>query len=108
MELSPELVKRYEELRSQALKEATAVATPMGMALFLQKGTAAWMFAWSSSPEVPEAKGSKEPLPDVLRSELAMLLAGMFLNRRSEDEPPKGKPFSPSAQRLPLHQAINA
>ncbi len=109
MEFYPELALRYEELRSQALKEAITVATPLGVALLEQKGTAAWILAWSSSPDAPRVNKFSEPLPDLLRSELAMLLAGMLVkNRRFKNEPPKGKSFPSATERLPIRQAIHA
>jgi hypothetical protein len=80
---SPNLNECYEELRSQALEEPTAVVTPLGLALLLRKGTAAWLLAWYRPPEAPKAK---EPLPEMICSELAMLLAEMLLNRRQKDE----------------------
>lgn len=109
MEFYSELVLRYEELRSQALKEAITISTPLGMALLEHKGTAAWILAWSSSPDAPRVAESSEPLPELLRSELAMLLAGMLVkHRRSKNEPPKGKFFPSATERLSIRQAIHA
>jgi len=88
---SPNLNECYEELRSQALGEPTAVVTPLGLALLLRKGTAAWFLAWYRPPEAPKAK---EPLPEMICSELAMLLAEMLLNRRQKDEQFKSAPFT--------------
>jgi len=78
------LVLRYEELRGQALGEGLGAGH--GCALFLRRGMAAWMGAWSEcAPRRVDAgaddgRGCGIPLPAGLRSEAAMILTGMVLN----------------------------
>jgi len=56
----------------------------LGLALFVRRGMAAWMRAWSqcappTEPGSRAASGDDETVPADLRSQIATLLAGMIL-----------------------------
>ncbi len=79
------LAERYEELRAQVLDMKGGRG--LGLALFLGRGMAAWMEAWASC--VPEGQSTERPtppassggsLPEGLRGEVALVLAGMALD----------------------------
>ena len=76
--------ERYEALRAQALGQGSEMI--LGMALFLRKGTTAWMDAWKSlAPAVRTRSRASEPqaTPCVskLVADLATLLANMALKQ---------------------------
>jgi hypothetical protein len=94
---SPYLTVCYEKLRAQVLGEETVFTSPVGLGLFLQKGMAAWMMGWSLPETTATLKQVRTPVPQVLSSELAMLLAEAVLNRRDNNEYRESKGFAPSA-----------
>ncbi len=76
----------YEQLRCDAL--GTTGDHSIGLALFLRNGMAAWMCACSCVTP-PPAKDTVPPTattpsPAVVRSQAAVILAGMILNCRPE------------------------
>jgi hypothetical protein len=77
------LVARYEELRSQAMG---ACGLGLGLALLLRQGMQAWLEAWSNCtltmPVERHFEGRMdEVVPVQLRTEIAIVLAGMAMNR---------------------------
>lgn len=86
----PDLTARYEQLR----RDATGCqpgGEGLGLALFLRSGMTAWMQAWSecadAETETCSISGGKETIPADMRSQLAILLAGMILCLRQEVTP---------------------
>ena len=75
------LAERYEELRSQALGGS---GRELGLALLLRQGMRAWVEAWSNCTlgmpaERRREGGLAEVVPIQLRTEIAIVLAGMAL-----------------------------
>ena len=81
---------RYEQLRSDVLSHAAGGG--FGLILFLRQGLTAWMRASSCAvtPAPAPAKKSLQPwntvssLPCDLRSEAAVILAGILLSHPTE------------------------
>jgi hypothetical protein len=76
-----DLTDRYEELRSQALGGS---GRELGLALLLRQGMRAWVEAWSNCTLTMPAErrregGLDEVVPIQLRTEIAIVLAGMAL-----------------------------
>jgi hypothetical protein len=81
------VVAHYEQLRDDALDPANRLAAPPGRALFLRRGMAGWMLAWSACRDEPDARpnpvrAASPPLPQDLRAQLATILAGMILGQQ--------------------------
>ena len=79
----------YEQLRGDALGITAGHIYSFGLALFLRHGMAAWIHACSCRTP-PPAKGAVPPpanipLPADVRSQAAVILAGMILNCRPEN-----------------------
>ncbi len=89
MNVGLNLVELYESIRSHSLSAGFSYAAPLGMTLFLEKGTAAWIYAMLSDLDLPEMNKYRKNLPEDYNSELVMLLAGIMLNWRYDDEPAK-------------------
>ena len=80
---------QYEQLRRDAIGTLAHRGEGLGLALFLRRGMAAWMQAWSEcAPHIepsPRAEpGVDETIPAGLRSQIATLLAGMILCLQQE------------------------
>jgi hypothetical protein len=77
----------YEQLRCEVLSMTTGHS--FGLALFLRHGMSAWVHACSRStpPPVMDAvpPTANIPLPADVRSQTAVILAGMILNCRLEN-----------------------
>lgn len=80
------LTAQYEELRAQAVAGSAAVAAPLGLALFLRRGLAAWLAICTQlSPPVvrtvrpSEGAGQPARLPTGLQADAVRVLAGMAL-----------------------------
>ena len=82
------ILQYYEELRNYALGYHTALTMPLGIDLFMKKGTMAWMFAWSDyridkatsvRSKWEFADRTEVPIPQVVQSEITTLLANMIL-----------------------------
>ena len=85
-------VAHYEQLRNDALSRPAGHVPAPGLALFLRKGMAAWMHAWSCC--MPKPAPETASLPDAaptcsvdLRTQIAVILAGMILGRQPEASP---------------------
>lgn len=85
------MVAHYEQMRGTALDPLNhRLVTPPGLALFLRQGMTAWMRASSSCVNTPAcdsdrvAATEQPPLPQSLRAQLAMILAGMILSQHQE------------------------
>lgn len=79
----------YEQLRKDALSSAAALCPAPGLALFLRKGMAAWMRAWSpcvqnAAPETVPRPDTPPPCPLDVRTQLAGILACMILDQQLE------------------------
>lgn len=80
---SHNMVDRYEALRHQVLK---GCGTSAGLALFINRGMAAWMHAWKEyAPILIDNMQEKRQhmgaeLPANLRGDLVMTLVNMTLN----------------------------
>lgn len=84
------MVAHYEQMRGTALDPLNQrLVTLPGLALFLRQGMTAWMCA-SSNCVIPPAHEPDRvvtqppPLPQSLRAQLAMILAGMILSQHQE------------------------
>jgi len=79
------LTAQYEELRAQAVAGSAALATPLGLAVFLRRGLAAWLavcieiLGQSAPPERPVARSPRAVLPAGLHAEAVRVLASMAL-----------------------------
>lgn len=82
------LAQRYEELRGHVLARGER---GLGFALFLGRGMAAWMEAWSrcaprllpqgQAGTAPSTRTGASSLPDALRDEVAQVLASMAMQK---------------------------
>lgn len=85
------LTAHYEQLRRDAISRSARSGGGLGLALFLRRGMTAWMQAWSecaaAETESYPTSGGKETIPADMRSQLAILLAGMILSLRQEATP---------------------
>jgi hypothetical protein len=77
---------RYEQLRCDAL--GMTAGRSVGLALFLRQGMAAWVHAGSCCTPPPARDAvpptANIPSPADVRSQTAVILAGMILNCRPE------------------------
>ena len=80
------LIAQYEELRAQAVAGSAAVATPLGLAVFLRRGLAAWLAICTQlTPPAArtnrpvEASGPPAVLPTGLQAQAVRVLASMAL-----------------------------
>ena len=78
------LVLHYEQLRGDALSHTLAHQSAKGLALFHRQGMVAWMRAWSQCIQKADGPAAlepfvREPLPLDLRTQIAMVLAGIIL-----------------------------
>jgi hypothetical protein len=82
-------VVRYEQLRNDALSRSHGAGGGFGLTLFLRQGMTAWMRT-SSYAVIPLVRESAQPcsavspLPCDVRSQAAVILAGMILSRQPE------------------------
>ena len=91
-ERNHELAAHYEQLRKDTLSLPCEPAKSAGLALFLKGGMIAWMRAWSRCMQAPDkepAQRSRAPhtplgCPLEIRSQIAIILAGIILNQRWE------------------------
>jgi hypothetical protein len=79
------LVDRYEELRGQALGQSVGGGPGLGLALFIRRGMAAWMGAWSNcTPQIDRRSAPDPPadraFPMDVRSQVARVLVEMVMN----------------------------
>lgn len=79
---------RYEELRRGAVTAGSGSSRSHTYALFVHRGMAAWMQAWtelfgdaSSKQSQPRRASSAGVIPRALGSEVVLVLAGMALER---------------------------
>lgn len=77
----------YEELRQEALGTSVKCCTrSQGLTLFIRKGMAAWVEAWTNCTSSPlpvkreEGHHLEQNLPLDLHDEVAILLSNMALN----------------------------
>jgi len=78
----------YEQLRRHALM-ATTSSTSVGLVVLLRQGLAAWIRACSCSTLSPARDlvplpHTVDPLPADVRSQAAVILAGILLHSRPE------------------------
>jgi hypothetical protein len=83
-----DLAIHYEQLRRHALM-GTSSSTSVGLILLLRQGLAAWIRACSCSTLSPTRDfvpplHTVDPLPADLRSQAAVILAGILLHSRPE------------------------
>lgn len=91
-ESNHQLAAHYEQLRKDALSLPSEPAKSAGLALFLRDGMIAWMRAWSSCMQGPDREPAQRFLathtmlgyPLEIRSQIAIILAGILLNQRWE------------------------
>ena len=79
---------RYEQLRNDVMSQSAGGG--FGLVLFLQQGMTGWMRASARTP-VPALAGRStqpwdavSPLPGEVRSQAAVILAGMLLHHPTE------------------------
>jgi hypothetical protein len=85
----PDLVAHYEQLRRDATEMSSRGRKGLGMALFLRRGMAAWMQAWSQcinciAPQTECQSATTAPVPVDVRAQVAALLAGIILGLHQE------------------------
>jgi hypothetical protein len=85
----PELTEQYEQLRRAATSWSEHGAERLGLALFLRRGMKAWMQARSPgtdrvTPNAPCQPAITEAVPIDLRTQIAMLVAGIILGLQQE------------------------
>jgi hypothetical protein len=84
-----DFVVRYEQLRNDALSRSHGADGGFGLTLFLRQGMTAWMRT-SSYAVTPPARESAQPgnavspLPCDVRSQAAVILAGIILSHPPE------------------------
>jgi len=83
-----DLVAHYEQLRRDGTDMSSHGREALGLALFLRRGMAAWMQAWSQgmdcvTPPAPPQPATT-PVPLDVRGQVAMLLAGIILGLHQE------------------------
>lgn len=85
------MVAHYEQMRGTALDPLNhGLVTLPGLALFLRQGMTAWMRASSNCVNAPVCAPDRvaatelPPLPQSLRAQLAIILAGMILSQHQE------------------------
>jgi hypothetical protein len=88
---NPDLTEQYEQLRREATNRSEHRGEGLGLALFLRRGMAAWMQAWSQCTDVAP-KAHLQPamtaaVPIDLRMQVATLLAGIILGLHQEATP---------------------
>jgi hypothetical protein len=90
MNITKDITGYYEELRSYALGYRNAFLMPLGIDLFMKKGWLAWTAAWSDykvyrDPNTSFVQTVDEindiSIPQVIQSEITMLMANMILSR---------------------------
>jgi hypothetical protein len=86
-----DLAIRYEQLRRHALMGSSS-STSEGLVLLLRQGLAAWIRACSCSTLSPARDlipplHTVDPLPADVRSQAAVILAGILLHSRLEAAP---------------------
>lgn len=79
-----DLLRCYEEVRRQGIEEDGRVGGGLGLSLFIRKGMAAWIAAWSECVYAAEPSTRKEctsppTLSSLVRHEATVVLAGMAL-----------------------------
>jgi hypothetical protein len=82
----PRLTAQYEELRAQAVAGSAAVATPLGLAVFLRRGLVAWLaICMQLTPPAARTVRTAEPsrppavVPASVHAEAVRVLASMAL-----------------------------
>lgn len=89
MNIASVVLQYYEELRSYALGHRNALMMPLGIDLFMKRGTMAWMLAWNEykankianiniSSSITEK--NEVAIPQVIQPEIIILLANMILS----------------------------
>ena len=81
-------VARYEQLRNDVLSQTTGGG--FGLIILLRQGMIAWMRACAEAPVPASARDSVQPLnaisclPSDVRSQAAVILAGILLHHPNE------------------------
>jgi hypothetical protein len=83
-----DLVAHYEQLRRDA-RDPARCREGLGLALFLRRGMAAWMQAWSRctscvAPQAQTLPAIAAPVPVDVRAQVATLLAEIILTLQLE------------------------
>ena len=86
---SSDLTEQYEQLRLEATGRSEHSAQGLGLALFLRRGMAAWMHAWSQCAAdlgAPDRspRTASAAVPIDMRTQIATLLAGIILGLQQE------------------------
>jgi hypothetical protein len=83
-----DLVAHYEQLRCDVTGGAARGCEGLGLALFLRRGMAGWMQAWSQcscvTPRAQTWPATMSPVPVDVRAQVATLLAGIILGLQQE------------------------
>ena len=95
MKVPDTILHYYEDLRNYSLGNRTAFMNPLGMDLFMKKGTAAWIAAWSdySIDKVSHFKSDtytdinhENFIPQAIHQEITVLMANMILGMGVQHE----------------------
>ncbi len=95
MNVPDNILQYYEDLRNYALGNHTAFMNPLGMDLFMKKGTAAWIAAWSDYKidKISHLKSGtytdlnhKTAIPQAIHQEITVLLTNMILSMEVQNE----------------------
>ena len=107
------VIHRYEQLRSQALGELFPDVQGLGLAMFMRKGMAAWIQAWSEHAAKgkivnPQSLDTGKLAPENTIGQITTVLTNMIMDlNRKETEygftcKPESNERAPAAQSLPL------
>ena len=89
IDIPNDILRHYEELRNYALGYRTALVMPLGIDLFMKRGTYAWITAWSeyntykvtgSAPLQSADEESEPSIPQAIQPEITMLMTNMILS----------------------------
>lgn len=95
MKISDTILHYYEDLRNYSLGNHTAFMNPLGMDLFMKKGTVAWIAAWSDysihkvshfEPATYIDTNHENFIPQAIHQEITVLLANIILSMEVQHE----------------------
>jgi hypothetical protein len=80
------VVGAYEALRQQATEQSIRPQRELGLALLMRQGVAAWLHAYCrATPKAPPRSDTVTLVPDGIRGELTLILAGMALGAGAKE-----------------------
>ena len=95
MKVPDTILHYYEDLRNYSLGNRTAFMNPLGLDLFMKKGSVAWIAAWSDysidkfsyfKSDTYEDTNYENFIPQAIHQEITVLLANMILSMEVQHE----------------------